>query len=249
MKLHFGCAALLLLGALSGPSLAVEPWSGEVGAGYIATSGNSENRSVNAKGELVFTSERWRNTLNAAALHSQQTDAVTHENVVSAERYTAGDKLDFNFTERDYAFVALEWEKDLVGPIRERMSETAGYGRKVLTGPAHLLELELGAGARQTETQVTPEAPVAVESDDAIGRGRVAYRWNFTEASHFGETVKVESGKSNTTLESVTELKLTLVGKLFALASYTLRQNSDVPAGTKKTDTITTFSLGWSFGK
>lgn len=220
------------------------PWSGEASAGVVVTTGNSESSTANAKGEVVYASERWRNTFNAAALRSVQADALTGDDVVTAERYAVGNKTDFNFSDRDYAFLALEFEKDLIGPVRERTSETVGYGRKILAGPAHLLEAELGAGARQTEAQGTGE-----KFNDAIGRGRLAYKWNFSETSHFGETIKVESGDSNTTSESVTELRLSLVGKLFALASYTVRSNSDVPPGTKKTDTITTFSLGWSFGR
>lgn len=237
-------AALLAAVVLATPALAVEPWSGDVGVGYLATSGNSESSSINGKFELVYTAKRWRNTLNAAATQSAQEDEATGETRRSAERYTAGDKADFNFTERDYAFLALEFEKDLVGPVRERTSETAGYGRKILTGPAHLLEAELGAGARQTEDQGTQET-----HSDAIGRARVAYKWNFSETSYLGETVKVESGESNTSTESVTELRVSLVGTLFALGSYTVRSNSDVPPGTKKTDTITALSLGWTFGK
>ncbi|HUR39926.1 MAG TPA: DUF481 domain-containing protein, partial [Verrucomicrobiae bacterium] len=133
---------------------------------------------------------------------------------------------------------------------RQRTSETLGYGRKVLTGPTHLLDLEVGVGMRQTESQVTlPAAPLAVKEDDVIGRGRLAYKWQFGETSHFSETFKVESGTSNTFMESVTELRLSLVDKLYALGSYTVRQNTNVPPGSKKTDTITALSLGWAFGK
>ena len=236
--------AMVLLAVFPGiASAAVEPWSGELTAGYLSTSGNSDSKSTNAKAEFVYTATKWRNTFTTSAIQSAQ------NGVANAERYAAGDKGDFNFTERDYAFLAVEFEKDLFGPVRERTSETAGYGRKLLTGPEHLLEAELGAGARQTETQITALQTTAVKADDVIGRARVAYRWNFTEASAFHETVKVESGKSNTFLESISELKLSLVGKLFGVASYTLRQNTDVPPGTSKTDSITTFSLAWSFGK
>ncbi len=218
------------------------PWSGEASAGLVVTTGNSESSTVNAKGELVYRSERWRNTFNAATIKAEQTTAGVEQK--TAERYSAGNKTDFNFTERDYAFLALEFDKDLVGPVRERTSETVGYGRKVLTGPVHLLELEIGAGVRQTEAQGTGE-----KNNDAIGRGRAAYKWNFSETSYLGETVKVESGDSNTTTESVTELRVSLVEKLFALASYTVRTNTDVPPGAEKTDTITAISLGWTFGK
>ncbi len=239
----------LLLAAAPGITLAQDappppPWSGEASAGMILTTGNSESSTVNAKGEVVYRSKLWRNTLNAATVRTTQEDTATGADVRTAERYGVGNKTDFNFTERDYAFLALEFEKDLVGPVRERTSETAGYGRKILTGPAHLLEAELGAGARQTEDQGTQET-----HSDAIGRARVAYKWNFSETSYLGETVKVESGESNTSTESVTELRVSLVGTLFALGSYTVRSNSDVPPGTKKTDTITALSLGWTFGK
>ena len=245
--MRFRSLGLVLL--VSVPTLAAAadpppPWSGEASAGLVVTSGNSRSETINAKGEVVYKSERWRNTFNAGAIKSEQTDAVTGLDVKTAERYLVGNKTDFNFTDRDYAFLALEYEKDLIGPIRERASETVGYGRKVLTGPEHLLELEIGGGARQTEAQVTAE-----KNDDLIGRGRVAYKWNFSETSYLGETTKVESGESNTFTESVTELRVSLVGKLFALASYTARNNSDVPPGTKKTDTITAISLGWTFGK
>jgi putative salt-induced outer membrane protein len=243
---------VLLVTAVAGPALADEPpqtWSGDVSAGLVTTSGNSQTATSNAKGELVYNSERWRNTLNGAALQTQQTSQLTGQQEVTAERYTAGNKTDLNFTERDYAFLALEYEKDLKGATRERTSETVGYGRKVLTGPDHILELEIGGGVRQTETQATPTAPVADRDDDAIGRGRLLYKWNFSENSNFSETAKVESGDTNTFSESVTEAKLSLLGKLYALASYTVRNNSKVPAGTEKTDTITSISLGWTFGK
>lgn len=250
MRIILALAAVLPFAALAAESEADKgPWAGEVSAGYVATSGNTETSSTNGKLELIYDSKLWRNTFNASALHSKNTTDAPAPltgtvDVVTAEQYKAGDKLDFNFTEHDYAFVAVEWELDRFGAIRERTSETLGYGRKILTGPLHTLELEIGGGARQLEAQGSSET-----SSDSIGRGRIAYRWNFSEASFFGQTVKVESGKNNTSTESVTEVKLTLIGKLFATASFTLRNNSDVPPLTEKTDTITTFGLGWSFGK
>lgn len=247
-------AAPLAASADAPPPSPKAPWSGDVTLGYVATSGNSETSTANAKVQAVYTQQWWKNTFDASALKSEQTtrDPATFVETqsVTAERYLLGNKTDWNLTDVDYLFLQLEFEKDLVGPVRQRTSETAGYGRKLLTGPAHFLDAELGAGARQTESQVVPPAaPVAVEQEDVIARGRAAYKWQFGEQSHFAETFKVESGDSNTFMESVTEARLSLVGRLYAQASYTVRNNSDVPAGSKKTDTITAFSLGWTFGK
>ena len=134
----------LVLAATCGTASAEDPpkpkWSGEVSAGSVITTGNSESATLNAKGEVVYQSERWRNTLNGSAMKTESTDPLTGDDVTTAERYGVGNKTDFNFTDKDYAFLALEFEKDLIGPVRERTSETAGYGRKILTGPEHLLE-------------------------------------------------------------------------------------------------------------
>ena len=225
------------------------PWTGEASVGLVVTTGNSESETFNAKGEVVYQSKIWRNTLNGTAIKTQATNKDTGEEEKTGERYLIGNKTDFNFDERNYAFLALEFEKDLFGPTRERSSETAGYGRKLLLGPVHTLEAEIGAGARQTLAQETVDEPDPERESDAIGRGRVAYKWNFSETSYFTETAKVESGDTNTFVESVAELRVTLIGKLFAVTSYTVRTNSDVPEGTKKTDTITAFNLGWTFNK
>jgi len=253
MRLHVAGPMFALWVPLSSPAQdpppPPPPWQGEGSAGLVVTTGNSETTTANAKLQAVYQTTDWRNTLDAGLIKTEQASKVTGLEEVTAERYLVTDKLDWNMTDRDYLFLSLEFEKDLVGPIRERYSETAGYGRKILTGPEHLLEAELGAGLRQTETQVTTAAPAADKDDDAIGRARAAYRWVFRPDSHFGETIKAESGDSNTFMESVTELRVTLYRKLYAQGTYTVRQNTKVPAGTEKTDTITAFSLGWTFGK
>lgn len=234
MRLPILSAVLLAVPAMA----TAAPWSGEIAAGYLGTSGNSETRSLNAKVGLEYTQERWKNTFVGTALGSAEAAGST------AERYTAANKTDFNFSERDYVFVALEWEKDLFGGIRQRTSETVGYGRHVLTGPVHTLDLEAGLGARQTEENVT-----GLKDDDLIGRLAGKYVWAFSETGSFLQTVKVETGSTNTFTESVSELKLAIVGNLHAMLSYTIRNNSDVPAGTDKTDTFTAVNLAYSFGK
>ena len=238
---------LTLLVTLPAAALAADPpppWSGEASAGAIVTTGNTESKTANAKGQVVYQSPRWRNTFDGSALNTSTTDPATNVTTRTAERYLAASKTDFNFDENDYAFLALEYEKDLYGPVRQRTSETVGYGRKLLMGPVHTLEAEIGAGVRQTEENGTED-----KDSDVIARGRILYKWAFSETSNFSETIKVESGDTNTFTESVSELRVSLVGKLFALGSYTVRNNSDVPDGVEKTDTITTVNLGWSFGK
>jgi putative salt-induced outer membrane protein len=216
-----------------------EPWSGEFALGYLATTGNSDTSSVNAKGALVYAAERWKNTLTASAINTYA------DRESSAENYAATEQADFNFTPRDYAFVALEWNKDLFAAIRERTSETTGYGRHVLVGPAHLLDLELGAGARQLQTNDHPRE----RESDFIGRAALKYQWNITQTATLHQSLKVEAGESNTYTESVTRLKLSIIGNLFANLSYTLKNNSNTAPDTEQTDTETAVTLSYQFGK
>jgi putative salt-induced outer membrane protein len=233
-----GLVALAVLVAV--PTMAqAEPWSGDFALGYLATSGNSETSSINAKGSLVYAADRWKNTLTAAAVNTYA------DNESSAENYTATEQLDYNFTPRDYAFGAVEWNKDLFAAIRERTSETIGYGRHVLMGSTHLLDLEIGAGARQSQTNDVPRQ----REDDFIGRGAAKYQWNISQTATFLEALKVETGESNTYVESVTQLKLAIVGNLYANLSYTVKNNSETAPDTEHTDTETAVTLSYEFGK
>ncbi len=229
---------LLVLCSLVCVSSAYAGWSGELELGYLASSGNTQAESLNGKFGLDYAGDQWKNALIASGVYT------TDEGETSAERYAAADTLSWDVSAHDYLFVALDWEKDLFGGVRERLSETAGYGRHVLTGPKHVLDIELGAGARQTQANDTGE-----RQNDTIVRGKAAYQLALSETSRFRQSLKAESGESNTYVESLSELKLSIVGNLYAVLSYTVHHNSDVPAGSEKTDTFTAVNLSYSFGK
>lgn len=212
-------------------------WKGEAGVGLIATRGNSDTDSLNGKFLLDYTHQAWKNQFTVTAINSGDDDGRT------AERYTAGDKLDYHLSELNYLFGAVDWERDRFGGYRERMSEVLGYGRHLLSGPVHRLDVEIGAGARQTEEQSTGE-----EHDEAIGRISGQYGWTLSDTSAFAQSLKIESGSSNTYSEAISELKISIVGSLFATLSFSVRHNSDVPVGTDKTDTVTAANLSYAFG-
>ena len=211
-------------------------WKGEAGAGLLTTSGNSETESLNGSFLLEYLAKPWKNTFTATGINNGDEEGRT------AERYSVGNKTDYDFTENDYLFLALEWEKDLFGGIRERTSQAIGYGRHILTGPTHILDAEIGGGLRQTEEQDT-----GIEEEEAIARLSGKYQWIISDTSAFSQTVKVEHGSSNTFYETISGLKLSIIGNLFANITFTTRTNSDVPPDTKKTDTETAISLSYAF--
>lgn len=215
------------------------PWSGDIALGYLATTGNTETSSVNSRASLVYAHERWKNTSSAKAVHTQDARGS------GAENYAASEQLDFNFTPRNYGFIALEWNKDIYAAIRERTSETLGYGRHVLMGPAHRLDLEMGAGARQSVLNERPRR----HEDDAIARGAVKYQWSFSPTSSFQQAMLVESGEANTYTESLSALKLAVIGNVYANVSYTIKSNTKTADDTRKTDSELALTLSYEFGK
>jgi putative salt-induced outer membrane protein len=237
--------SLLTLGllALAMPLLAQEdeeteedsPWSGSVTLGYLATTGNTEGSSLNSGAEINYALELWEHQATAAAFFK------TEDKITTDEAYDAGWKSARNLTEHDYMYGRLNWRKDRFGSILEQFSQTIGYGRRLINKEKHQLNGELGFGARQSERSD------GTNENDGIYTGRLTYTWQISETASFGQSFLVESGDSNTFTESVTNLRARLLGDLALVASYTIRQNSDVVQGDFKTDTRSSLSLEYAF--
>lgn len=214
---------------------AADPWSGKVTFGYLATTGNAEAVSVNAGTEISYERGRWKHTVDATALGSQDDVDTT------AEAYQFGWKTDLSLGEFDYLFADLRWQKDKFSGYDQQVSESLGYGRRVINGAKHVLNLELGVGARQSELR-TGES-----QDETIVLGSLDYDWQLSETAKFTQDLRIEAGNDNTYTESVSALNTKMFKNLGLVVSYTVRNNSDIPAGTEKTDTFTAISLEYIF--
>ena len=240
MKRHWILAAAFLPAFALAQEEATEAgaedrWSGSATLGYLSTSGNTESASLNSGFEVGYTVGNWFHRLQAKAINSAQDDETI------AEAYEAGWKTEYRFSETDFLFGRVDWRKDRFSGYDHQISETLGYGRRWIDTERHTLNTEIGVGARQLETQD------GIEEEDFIVRGGLDYSWRFSETAEFVQELAIESGSENTFIESITALKATLMGDLALVASYTVRNNSDVPVGTQETDTFTALSLEYGF--
>lgn len=228
-------AGLIVMSPLCAQEEESGPWSGTATLGYLATDGNTENTSLNSGFGVDYESGKWLHGFAAQAINA------TQEGDSTAESYIAGWKTEYSFTENNYAFLRVDWRKDRFSGYDQQLSETIGYGRRLLDTGVHVLNVEIGAGARQLDV-----ADGTSESD-VIARAGLDYLWQFSETAAFTQDFIVESGDTNTFLQSISAIKATLIGDLALVASYTIRNNSDVPAGLEKTDTFTALSLEYGF--
>ena len=229
--LIFACAPLLA----AEDEEPASPWDGKATLGYLATSGNTDNSNLNSGFEVGYTVDSWRHRMIAKAVNA------TEDQETTAEAYEWGWKSEYNFSEHNYMFGRLSWRKDRFSGYDQQFSQTAGYGRRLIDGDKHQLNAEVGAGARQSELSD------GTTEDEIIFRGGVDYKWQISDNAEFRQDFVVESGGENTYLESVTALSAKVIGGIALVASYTIKNNSEVPVGTEKTDTFTALSLEYAW--
>lgn len=226
---------LLPLSLSAQPTEVHSPWAGKATLGYLATSGNTVNSTLNTGVELSYSTANWVHQAKAFAINASES------NVTTAEAYELGWKSERKLTEQDFLFARLQWQKDGFGAYATQFSQSVGYGRRLIDSDKHKLNAELGVGARQSELQT------GVKESEAILRGGVYYKWLFSQTAEFRQEFTVEAGGENTYIEAKTSVSAKLFGDLALVASYTIKHNTDVPPLTQKTDTYTALSLEYAF--
>lgn len=214
------------------------PWYGDVAAGYVRSGGNTDTSSLNLKLQLGYAGVTWANEFHASA-YSGSRDAQTTD-----ERYEIGDKLSYNFSARDYAFGSLSYDNDRFAGIAERYTAAIGYGRHVVATPTQALDLEAGLGANRSRDRDSPRF-----GNHGIATLGGKYVWKLTPGTQFSQTLRSEYASNNIYVNPVSELRLTVIGQLFAAIAFEIRYNSNIPAGLRHVDDITTLNLGYDFGK
>lgn len=233
----------LVLCSLSGAALAQapaaappDPFTGSAALGYLSTSGNTEASSLNSSLKISWDIDGpWKHDFTALAIRASTDDVTT------AEAYAAGYKGQRDFSATSYIFFTGDWRQDEFSGYDRQVSETVGYGRRLLDTPRHMLAIEGGAGAKQSELNTGEEL------DEAIVRGGLDYLLTLTESSSFNQKLLIEQGDDNRYMESTSAVKTRIVRNLALVVSYVIKTNSDVPVGIVNTDRFTAISLEYGF--
>ena len=210
-------------------------WTGEGELGFTSTSGNTESESLNAKFGIGKEYEKWKHNAKVELLQS------SNRGVDSADSIVFTEKSEYRFAAETFAFGRLRYEQDEFSGYNYQSVISFGAGHTLLEGEVHNLEASAGVGYRDLEDDT------GVSAQETVFDGELKYAYKISETSTFNQNFFVESGSSNTYSKSETFLKLVVVGNLGAKFGYEVKHNSNVPAGTEKTDTITTATLVYSF--
>lgn len=206
-------------------------WEASAELGFLKTSGNSDNETLNAKLTGQKSLDNWLYSGALEAVNSSQEDER------SAERYLASIQADYAIDARSYWLGALNWEKDRFSGYDYQASALLGYGYKVLDADNKTLSLELAPGYRISELN-----PRGTEKE-AIVKASQKFAWSLSDSAKLDQSASVEYGDSNTLSRFNIALTSQVAGDLSMKVGYGLKHNSDVPEGSDKTDTETSVTL------
>jgi len=232
-------AYLIILLSLPVMALAADeekgPFTGSTELGYVATSGNTDNTSFDFKFDGTYSYARMAHQFIANAYFASDSGNTT------GERYLAAYKPKWTIDERQYAWGLVRYSDDRFSGYKYQASETLGYGYKFLIGPKHFLDGEIGAGARQQETDD------GTYNSQPVAQANGHYKYEINKRSSFVQDISVISGSDNTEVASFTGLKVAINSSLALSLGLDVKYNSEVPDDKKNTDTKTTANIVYNF--
>ncbi|HEY8009853.1 MAG TPA: DUF481 domain-containing protein [Rudaea sp.] len=270
--------ASALLFALPLTALAADPpppppqgWSGTGEAGLAIASGNTKSQNLNAKLDLKYNDDQWKDDFYLLALRNKSNVTSTTVNTsttpatlvnttnyeLTANRYEAGASAGYKLDDRSYIVGALRYEHDEFSPYSYQYTASIGYGYQVLKNASDELSFEAGPGYKVVQPtsfliiNPTPPPPllsVKPDSDsNVVLRGLMSYKHNFNATTSFVDTFLVEAGSGNKFYQNDAGLAVKMSDKLAIKVGYQIRSNSQVLPGFKKTDQLLTTNLVYGF--
>jgi len=220
-------------------------WSGQGQIGGFQASGNTEEFGVSAALELEREGIDWEHRLRLSG-DFRRTDGVT-----SREQILARYEPRYQINEHLFAYGLTQFERNTQQGFSGRYAVSGGLGYRVID--TETMELSLKAGPAYRVTEFVNGGT----NSRLAGLLGVDFDWQITDSIKLTQDANstVETGgeallivdSSNTSLSAVTGIEASLIDSLSARLSWTLDYDSNPPAGSVSTDTLTRFTLIYGF--
>jgi putative salt-induced outer membrane protein len=218
-------------------------WSGKGEAGLVIASGNTETETANAKFQLANELGLWKHQFGGAGLYTSSAEEGT-----TARRWEAFAQSDYNFSPKTFWFAAVRYQDDEFSGFEYQATVSTGLGRKFIDTDVTKFVGTAGVGYKFFETpDAFDDAGVLIapgESDsEVVFRGTLDFEHRFTQTTSLIDKLIVEAGGDNTSVQNDLALQVKMTDVLALAVGYSVRHNTDPPAGFEKTDTLTTVNL------
>ncbi len=236
-------------------------WTGSGEFGFASATGNTRSQNINAKLGLNQENEQWKNTFFVDALRSKSQQKVVDStgNTVTqlnttADRYDGGASVGLKLDPRSYIVGAARYEHDQFGSNLWQGIVSLGYGYIALKDERTELSFEIGPGYkryRPADVNLLVGGVVVRQQQPVVGeivaRGLINYKYKLTDNTAFEDTLLMEAGSKDTYLQNDAGVSVSMTRKMALKVGLQVRHHSDVLAGVKRTDTLTTTNLVYNF--
>ncbi len=214
-------------------------WSGKAEASYVATSGNSDAKTLGAAGEVLYAPGVWNYKASLAFIRSES------DGVESARTFDGLLRAARKLSPRLEVYGLGTYRENRFAGIDSQWAGEAGAAWQFLSADPHSLKLEGGLGYT-SERRILPTSSGIETRDFATARVGLNYRWKLSKTSEFSDEasfVEDLSDSKDWRFANKVSLGAGVTTVLSVKLSYAwLTLNEPVP-GKKKTDTITSAAL------
>ena len=255
------CLPVLALADAPAPAAPQQGWSGSGGFGLAAASGNTKSLNVNAKLNLAYEDDIWKDAFFLDANQAKSNVVVnnTKDYETTANHFDLGGSLGYKFSPRAYVVGAARYDRDDFAPNRWQEVVSIGFGYILLKDARNELSFEVGPGFKRYQPQtytlidnnVVPPLLTSVvpsSENEAIARGLVNYKLAINDSTSFQETFLAEVGGKNKYYQNDIGIAVSMTKTLSLKVAYENRYNSNIVPGTKHMDGLFTTNLVYSFG-
>jgi len=213
-------------------AIKVSAWNSEAELGLVNTTGNTETETFLLKAKVINTREKWKHTVRGEALRNAEGD-----DIVTAEKYFLSGKSEYTFRNRSYVYGLITYDDDRFSGFDYIATGILGYGRVVMDRENLKLNLEVGAGGRQSEPEI------GETNNEAVIRAAGDFEWKISKSATFIQELSTDVGQDKSINRSLTALTTKINSYLSSRIAYQVRYTSEVSPGIEKTDTELTFTL------
>lgn len=244
------CAPMAWADDASDPAAMSSPWSGSGGElGFASAHGNSNTESFNGRLKLRYSDDDWIHSMDLFGLRSsaeytqtQDDGSSSRRRQTTANRYTASAGSALQLGEYRQLTATVRHESDDFATYDRQSSFGLGYGTRLVDSERLHLDAQLGPGVRRTHDSVTDETRTGL-----IGRGLFDLKFGMTDNTELVNTLLVESGSYNTFAQNDFGVSVNMNAHFALKAGWQARYNSDVAEEKRRTDTLTTMNVVYTF--
>ncbi len=229
---------------------APEGWTGTGELGFASARGNARSESLNLRFALGHEGPRWRHGWHASALRAKgdvvgdfDGDGVDEGRyAVNANRYELGLSSAYRLDGRNHVAGSVRYENDDFSPYEYQATLAISYGRQMIDSERTRLGGEIGPGYRRARDFET-----GVVESDLIVRGLLDFSHRLTDSAELVNRLLVEAGADNTFAQNDFGISVAMNESFALKAGLQARHNTEVGPDTRRTDTLTTINLVYSF--